>query len=145
MIDDIQQIYSNALLLLHLISHMWYILQGKCLTSVDSSSEKVDLSLDSLLEAIELNVVSSIKVFHILTKMCRGVILLQLQVMLLSDGSVTCLRTQELTIEFMVVPHGINHNGPLYLQLIVLQIMHENSPYFTLRENTSDSTRLQVF
>ncbi|CAL5980341.1 Hypothetical_protein [Hexamita inflata] len=38
--------------------------------------------------------------------MCRGVILLQLQVMLLSDGSVTCLRTQELTIEFMVVPHG---------------------------------------
>ncbi|CAL6080518.1 Hypothetical_protein [Hexamita inflata] len=77
--------------------------------------------------------------------MCRGVILLQLQVMLLSDGSVTCLRTQELTIEFMVVPHGINHNGPLYLQLIVLQIMHENSPYFTLRENTSDSTRLQVF
>ncbi|CAL6041172.1 Hypothetical_protein [Hexamita inflata] len=96
-------------------------------------------------KAIELNVVSSIKVFHILTKMCRGVILLQLQVMLLSDGSVTCLRTQELTIEFMVVPHGINHNGPLYLQLIVLQIMHENSPYFTLRENTSDSTRLQVF
>ncbi|CAL6025604.1 Hypothetical_protein [Hexamita inflata] len=65
--------------------------------------------------------------------------------MLLSDGSVTCLRTQELTIEFMVVPHGINHNGPLYLQLIVLQIMHENSPYFTLRENTSDSTRLQVY
>ncbi|CAL6062802.1 Hypothetical_protein [Hexamita inflata] len=30
---------------------MWYILQGKCLTSVDSSSEKVDLSLDSLLES----------------------------------------------------------------------------------------------
>ncbi|CAL5989206.1 Hypothetical_protein [Hexamita inflata] len=49
--------------------------------------------------------------------------------MLLSDGSVTCLRTQELTIEFMVVPHGINHNGPLYLQLIVLQIMHENSRF----------------
>ncbi|CAL6030242.1 Hypothetical_protein [Hexamita inflata] len=124
---------------------MWYILQGKCLTSVDSSSEKVDQVWTHYWKAIELNVVSSIKVFHILTKMCRGVILLQLQVMLLSDGSVTCLRTQELTIEFMVVPYGINHNGPLYLQLIVLQIMHENSPYFTLRENTSDSTRLQVF
>ncbi|CAL5984870.1 Hypothetical_protein [Hexamita inflata] len=104
---------------------MWYILQGKCLTSVDSSSEKVDQVWTHYWKAIELNVVSSIKVFHILTKMCRGVILLQLQVMLLSDGSVTCLRTQELTIEFMVVPHGINHNGPLYLQLIVLQIMQK--------------------
>ncbi|CAL5998025.1 Hypothetical_protein [Hexamita inflata] len=122
---------------------MWYILQGKCLTSWIPAVKKWIQVWTHYWKAIELNVVSSIKVFHILTKMCRGVILLQLQVMLLSDGSVTCLRTQELTIEFMVVPHGINHNGPLYLQLIVLQIMHENSPYFTLRENTSDSTRLR--
>ncbi|CAL6100213.1 Hypothetical_protein [Hexamita inflata] len=139
------EIYSNALFTSSFNKSYVVHSSGEMFASVDSSSEKVDLSLDSLLESDRLNVVSSIKVFHILTKMCRGVILLQLQVMLLSDGSVTCLRTQELTIEFMVVPHGINHNGPLYLQLIVLQIMHENSPYFTLRENTSDSTRLQVF
>ncbi|CAL6088780.1 Hypothetical_protein [Hexamita inflata] len=110
------EIYSNALFTSSFNKSYVVHSSGEMFDFSGSSSEKVDLSLDSLLKAIELNVVSSIKVFHILTKMCRGVILLQLQVMLLSDGSVTCLRTQELTIEFMVVPHGINHNGPLYLQ-----------------------------
>ncbi|CAL6111096.1 Hypothetical_protein [Hexamita inflata] len=138
------EIYSNALFTSSFNKSYVVHSSGEMFDFSDSSSEKVDLSLDSLLESDRAQCCQQYKSFHILTKMCRGVILLQLQVMLLSDGSVTCLRTQELTIEFMVVPTAQTIMDPYIYSQSYIDHARKQSIFYTSRKYF-DSTRLQVF